>query len=62
MIITVDQDECIGCGACESTCPEVFELVEDKSQVKLNPVPEPLQECALSAENGCPVQAISHQE
>ncbi len=61
MVFKVDQDACIGCGACESTCPEVFELVDDKSQVKLNPVPDQFQEGALSAEIGCPVQAISHQ-
>ena len=60
MNFKVNQDLCIGCGACEEVCPEVFELVDDKSQVKLNPVPEEFQESALDAENGCPVQAISH--
>ncbi len=60
MNFKVDQELCIGCGACETTCPEVFELVEDKSQVKLNPVPEELQASALDAEAGCPVSAISH--
>jgi len=62
MTFSVDQDLCIGCGACESTCPEVFGLVDDKSQVRVDPVPEELQASALSAEDGCPVQAISHQE
>jgi len=61
MNFIVDQDLCIGCGACEATCPTVFELVDDKSQVKLNPVPEEHQSCALDAESGCPVGAISHQ-
>jgi ferredoxin len=60
MKFTVDQELCIGCGACEGTCPEVFELV-DKSQVKLDPVPQEFQECALEAEENCPVQAISHE-
>ena len=60
MKFKVDQEECIGCGACETTCPEVFEL-DDKSQVKLDPVPEEFQECALEAEENCPVQAISHE-
>jgi len=60
MHFLVNQDLCIGCGACESTCPEVFELVDDKSQVKLDPVPEKFQADALSAENDCPVEAISH--
>jgi ferredoxin len=61
MKFTVDQDECVGCGACEDTCPEVFGLAGDKSQVKLDPVPEALQASALDAEEGCPVEAISHQ-
>lgn len=60
MKFIVDQKLCIGCGACEGTCPEVFEL-DDKSQVKLDPVPEEFQECALEAEENCPVQAISHE-
>lgn len=60
MKFTVDQNLCIGCGACEETCPEVFELPGDTSQVKLEPVPEGLQDAALAAEEGCPVGAISH--
>jgi ferredoxin len=61
MTFKVDQDACVGCGACESTCPEVFELVDDKAQVTLDPVPEEFLSTALSAEDGCPVTAISHQ-
>ena len=62
MKFKVDQELCIGCGACEGTCPEVFKLIDDKSQVKLDPVPEEFQESALEAEDGCPVEAISHEE
>lgn len=61
MKFKVDQDTCIGCGACVANCPEVFEMVNDKSQVKLNPVPENLQSDAIGAEEMCPVQAISHE-
>ena len=61
MKFKVDQELCIGCGACEGICPEVFELVDDKSQVTLNPVPEEFQAGALEAEENCPVQAISHE-
>jgi len=61
MKFAVDHDLCIGCGACESTCPAVFELEEDKSHVKLDPVPEEHVEAALAAEDGCPVGAISHE-
>jgi len=61
MTFKVNQDTCIGCGVCEPMCPEVFELVTDKAQVKLDPVPEEFTEAALSAEEACPVDAISHQ-
>ena len=61
MKFKVDKELCIACGACEGVCPEVFELDDDKSQVKLDPVPEEFQECALEAEENCPVQAISHE-
>jgi ferredoxin len=61
MKFTVDQETCIGCGACEGTCPEVFELPDDTSTVVLDPVPEELQASALEAEADCPVGAISHE-
>lgn len=43
MKFKIDQDLCIGCGTCEATCPEVFGLVDDKSQVKLDPVLDEFQ-------------------
>lgn len=59
MKFSVDEELCIACGACEETCPEVFE-VDEFSSVKLDPVPEELEASALEAEDGCPVEAISH--
>jgi len=62
MKFKVEYELCIGCGACESTCPEVFELVDDKSSVKCDPVSAEHQKNALGAEDGCPVGAISHEQ
>ena len=59
MKFAVDKDTCIACGACGDICPEVFE-VDDYSIVKVDDVPAELQESALEAEEGCPVDAISH--
>ena len=53
MTFNADQNLCIGCGACELACPEVFGLVDEKSQVTLDPVPKELQSAALSPEDGC---------
>lgn len=61
MKFTVDHDTCIGCGACAETCPEVFELDNDLSQVKVPDVASDLEASALEAEEGCPVGAISHE-
>ena len=55
MKVTVDQEKCIGCGACEATCSDVFELKDGKSQVKEK---NTVKECAKEAESACPVQAI----
>jgi ferredoxin len=53
--VTVDQDLCIGCGACESACIECFEIKEDgKSHVIAETCACDLHEVALN----CPVQAI----
>ncbi len=60
MKFKVDSETCIACGACEETCPEVFE-VDDVSSVKMDDVPADLEASALEAEEGCPVDAISHE-
>jgi ferredoxin len=55
MAITVDQNTCIGCGACTSLCPNTFRLNEaGKSEV----ISQEDTECAKKAAEGCPVQAI----
>jgi ferredoxin len=57
-MVKVDQETCIGCGACASTCEEVFELKDGKAHVK------PGQEkskapCTKEAADSCPVSAIT---
>ncbi len=55
MSIKVDQEKCIGCGACASICPEAFEINSDgKSQVLVES-----SGCAQQAADACPVQAIT---
>lgn len=60
---TVDRDLCIGCGNCESVCPEVFLLADDGiAMVLVENVGEEYYECTRDAQDGCPVSAISIQE
>lgn len=58
----VDQEICIGCGLCADTCPEVFELKEDKAYVKVQDVPKNLEDKVKEAKDNCPVDAISIEE
>jgi len=56
----VDRDTCIGCGACEGTCPEVFKLDDESKSVPIkDEIPEKLLDLAKEAEEGCPVDAIT---
>jgi ferredoxin len=53
---------CSGTGLCEQTCPEVFELKEGISTVKVNEVPSHAEESCLEAADGCPTEAISIEQ
>ena len=55
-IVLVTADECIGCGACVQTCPEVFEM-EDSGKAKVKAQKD--LPCVKNAIEECPVDAIS---
>ena len=68
MIVTIEQEGCIECGACEQSCPQVFvvksgEKASIASKYKKNScdvgdVPDDLAACAEDAVASCPVQVI----
>ncbi len=62
MRATVDEETCIGCGLCAETCPEVFEMVDDKARAKVDEVPEDSTETCREAAEDCPVEAIQIEE
>ena len=51
-------DSCIGCGLCESTCPEVFSIQGDVAVAIEGEVPESALAAAAEAKEGCLVGAI----
>ena len=52
------EDLCTGCGLCVDTCPDAFEMKDDKAVVKAVPVPSNSEECSKEAAVNCPVEAI----
>lgn len=57
------EEGCIGCGLCESTCPNVFELSsEGLSQVISQPQNEDDENGSKEAAMSCPVSVIKISE
>lgn len=59
MIVTVDENECIGCGLCEDECPEIFKVNSVSISEVVRQPEEGEEDCAEAAMNACPVGAIS---
>lgn len=60
MKAAVDRDVCIGCGMCESLCPDVFQLDDEViSTVLVEVIPPQSELCAQEAQEQCPVSAIT---
>jgi ferredoxin len=56
----VDPDLCTGCGICEDTCPDVFEVGDDGiSHVIADPGAIEESGCVDEAADECPEGAIS---
>lgn len=63
MKVVVKNDNCIGCGACEATCPEVFQINDDGiSQVICEDFSAVDEETLTDAMEGCPTGAIEEEE
>lgn len=56
MKLSVDQDKCIGCGACVAISPENFDFNDDGLSVVKN---EEITEKTMDAVEACPTFAIS---
>lgn len=68
--VTIDRGGCIGCGACWTSCSDVYEenaddglsQVAEKYRTDGNlaegEVPDDLRACATDGADGCPVEVI----
>lgn len=56
-------EKCDGSGLCADICPEVFEIGQNgKAHIKVNTVPQAVQDSCKDAEQSCPFQAIEIEE
>lgn len=59
MEVKVNKDACIGCGACQAVCPEVFELDDDGyAKTIKNEIKDEEKDAVIEASEGCPTSAI----
>ncbi len=62
MKVVINRDNCIGCGACEAICPEVFQLDDDGlSTVKCSDFKNIKDEDIQEAVESCPTSAIAKE-
>jgi len=59
MKITVDEEACIGCGACVDICPDALKMEGDKAVSSVQEISEETVKCAKEAQDTCPVDAIA---
>ena len=64
MKFKVDKDACIGCGACQAICEDVFEITDDGYATAKNVEvkDEEVKENAISAMEGYPTSAITEEK
>ena len=64
MKFKIDKDACIGCGACQAICEDVFEITDDgyATTKDVEVKDEEVKENAISAMEGCPTSAITEEK
>lgn len=59
----VDDNTCIGCGACADICSEVFHMTDEGIAHAIDgEIPSDLESIAEEARDSCPVDAIDIDE
>jgi len=60
--VKIDDDECIGCGACVELCPDIFAFDDHRNKAYVITPEGGNQECIEEAVASCPVSCISNEE
>lgn len=55
------EDGCTLCGLCEDTCPEVFELGDETSEVKEGVDFNEYEDLIKQAAEECPIEVIQYE-
>lgn len=55
-------ENCIGCGLCNSVCPEVFSMTDEGFATVSSDISEAQEESVQEAADSCPVDAIEVEE
>ena len=58
MKVKIEDDLCTACDLCVDSCPEVFEMGDDVAVVKVDVVPDGLEDDVQEAIDSCPSEAI----
>lgn len=58
MDVNVNQDLCISCGLCVSSCPEAFSWNDDEKAQASPEIDSEMEDCVKEAADGCPTDAI----
>jgi ferredoxin len=58
MTVYIEENECIGCGTCEETCPEVFKLNTDTEKAEVIMPDDGPDDLIEEAIDNCPVSCI----
>ena len=61
MKITINKEQCIGCGTCAALCPDVFEIAGD-FKAKIKEGADSNKPCVKEAADSCPVEVIKIEE
>jgi ferredoxin len=56
--VTIDEDECIGCGSCQEICPDVFMLNKETEKSQVIKPEGGSEDCILEAMAECPMSCI----